>query len=282
MITRIALILLLCLPAGPLAAQSMQAPNNVVTITVTDSAYHAPDTIAAGFTTVRLVNKGTEGHMAHLVRLDSGRTVEEYIKAYSEAVRTVGPRPVWAKRYGGPGAGPHRESSTMQYLEPGTYAMLCLIPHDARNTQNYHFMTGMARPIVVRASDDAARPWTAPKATVVIQLVDYAFVMNRPLTAGKHVIRVESRGALPHEIGILKLAPGKTAADLPAWFRNPQGPPPVIRESGLGGVAALAPNLDAYFRSDLTPGEYVLFCFVTAPDGRPHTDHGMIQQIRIH
>jgi len=275
MTTRISL--LLSLPALVLAAHSIQLPKNVVTITVTDSAYDAPDTIPAGFTTVRLVNKGTELHMAHLVRLDSGRTVEEFVKAYIEAIRTVGPRPAWAKRYGGPGAAPHGESSTMQYLEPGTYAILCLISHGGGP---YHFMTGMVGSLVVRAGDVAAPAHSALTPTVVIRLVDYAFVMNRPLAAGRHLIRVESRGALPHEIGMLKLAPGKTAADFQAWARNPQGPMPVTELTG--GVGALSPNLDAYVETDLTPGEYVLFCFVTAPDGRPHTDHGMIQQIRIH
>jgi hypothetical protein len=277
MITRIPL--LLSLPALTLAAQSTPLRNNVVTITVTDSGYQAPDTIPAGFTTVRVVNKGNEPHMAHLVRLDSGRTVEEFVKAYGEAVRTVGPRPAWATRYGGTGAAPHREKSTLQYLEPGTYAMICLLSHSGGNQGNLHFMTGMVRPLVVRASDGAAPPRAARKATDVIRLVDYAFVMNRPLTAGRHVIRVESRGTLPHEIGMFKLAPGKTAADLQAWARNPQGPMPVTEESG--GVGALAPSLDAYFEIDLTPGEYVLFCFVTAPDGRPHTEHGMIQQFHI-
>jgi len=277
MVTRIAPMFLVCLWAGPLTAQGARAGSNVVTITVTDSAYDAPDTIPAGFTTVRLVNKGTEHHMAHLVRLDAGRTLGEFVKAYTEAVRTVGPRPVWAMRHGGPQAAPQRESSTMQYLEPGTYAMICLIPHGGGP---YHFMTGMARALVVQAGNVAAPAYTAPTPTVVIRLVDYSFVLDRSLTAGSHVVRIESKGAQPHEIGLLKLAPGKTAKDFQAWARNPQGPPPVTAES-QGGVAALAPNLDAYFKVDLTPGEYVLFCLVTAPDGRPHTDHGMIQQIHI-
>lgn len=276
MISRISLALL-CLPAGPLAAQSAPARNSIVTITVTDSAYSAPDTIPAGFTTVRLVNKGSHYHMAHLVRLDSGRTVEEYLKAYSEAVRTVGPRPAWAKRYGGPGAAPGGASSTMQQLEPGTYAILCLIQH---HDGPYHFMTGMAGSLVVRASDGAATSRAEPKTTIVVRLVDYAFEMSRPLTAGRHVIRAENIGSEPHEIGIAKLAPGKTAKDFAVWAMKPHGPPPVV-VSAASGVAALARNLDAYFTVDLTPGEYVIFCFVTAPDGRPHTDHGMIRQVRV-
>jgi hypothetical protein len=49
----------------------------------------------------------------------------------------------------------------------------------------------------------------------------------------------------------------------------------------VGGVNAVAHGVEAYFEADLTPGEYVLPCFVTAPDGRTHVAHGMIQQIRI-
>ena len=62
MITRISL--LLCLPILALATESKQLQKSVVTITVTDSAYYAPDTIPAGFTTVRLVNEGSDFHMA--------------------------------------------------------------------------------------------------------------------------------------------------------------------------------------------------------------------------
>jgi hypothetical protein len=110
----------------------------VVTVTATDYAFQAPDTIPAGFTTFRLVNSSDQIHMAHLIRLEAGRTVQELIEAYSEAVRTVGPRAQsfteyakslqWATRFGGPGAGPHATSANVtQHLEPGTYAWICLM-----------------------------------------------------------------------------------------------------------------------------------------------------------
>jgi hypothetical protein len=38
---------------------------------------------------------------------------------------------------------------------------------------------------------------------------------------------------------------------------------------------------EGYFEAELRSGEYVLFCTINAPDGRPHTDHGMIQQVRV-
>jgi hypothetical protein len=40
--------------------------------------------------------------------------------------------------------------------------------------------------------------------------------------------------------------------------------------------------MESFFNADITPGEYVLFCMATAPDGRSHIEHGMIRQITVH
>ena len=249
----------------------------VFTVTATDYRFEAPDTIDAGFTTFELVNNGDQLHMAHLIKLEGGRTLDDFLVAYNEAFRTKGPRPTWATRLGGPGvANPHGRSNATHDLEPGNYAWVCLmnvpdgIPHVVK--------TAMARPFIVRARNREAAPPTAPEASVVIQLVDYAFRVSAPITAARHMIRVENVGAEPHEIGLLKLGPGKTMRDFEAWMRNPQGPPPA---SSVGGVSSFVANTDAYFEVDLTPGDYVLLCLVTAPDGRSHVEHGMIQHIRI-
>lgn len=230
-----------------------------------------------GLTTFQLVNDSDQLHMAHLIKLEGGRTLDDFLVAYNEAFRTVGPRPPWATRLGGPGvADPRGRSNATHYLEPGSYAWVCLmnvpdgIPHVVK--------AGMAKAFAVRARDRGASPVTAPEASVVIRLVDYAFNISAPLTAGRHMIRVENAGAEPHEVGLLKLAPGKTMQDFEAWLQNPQGPLPA---SSVGGVSSLAANMEAYFEVNLTPGDYVFLCLVTAPDGRPHTEHGMIQQIHI-
>jgi hypothetical protein len=51
--------------------------------------------------------------------------------------------------------------------------------------------------------------------------------------------------------------------------------------SGAGGIAAIAPGMQAFFEANLTPGEYVLACMATAPDGRSHIEHGMIRQVSV-
>jgi len=253
------------------------AAPRLVTLTATDYALEAPDTIEAGFTTFQLVNNGDHFHMAQLIKLEGARTLDAFLVAYHEAFRTTGPRPTWATRLGGPGvADPHGRSNATHYLEPGSYAWICLmnlpdgIPHVVK--------AGMAKPFFVRVRKREAAPQTAPEPSVVIQLVDYAFSISPPFTAGRHMIRVENAGGEPHEVGLVKLVPGKTMQDFEAWMQNPQGPLPA---NSVGGVSSLAANAEAYFEVDLTSGDYVLLCLVTAPDGRPHTEHGMIQHIRI-
>lgn len=44
----------------------------------------------------------------------------------------------------------------------------------------------------------------------------------------------------------------------------------------------MTPGSNTYFDVDLTPGEYILICFVPdAKDGKPHVAHGMMQRVTI-
>lgn len=249
---------------------------HVVTLSMASGAFEAPDTLDAGLTTFHFANHGDEVHYAHAVRLDSGRTVPELLAAYGEAVRTAGPRPTWLTRSGGPGGtAPGDTSSVTHVIGPGRYAWIC--PVDGPDG-NPHLATGEARPFVVRAAaPDAVEP-PAPTASLVIRLVNYAFAVDAPLTPGHHTIRVANEGPDPHDMVMVRLESGKTADDVRAWLRGGEGPPPF---SMAGGVAVLAPGMEAFFEADLTPGEYALFCMATAQDGRTHIEHGMIQQVRV-
>lgn len=248
---------------------------SVVTITVTGYAYRAPDTIPAGFMTLRLVNETEQMHIALVAQLDEGRTAQEFVEAYGHAVRTGGPRPTWARWRGGPGAEPHGESSTTQHFEPGDYVVICAITTPEGTS---HFEVGMVHEFVVRnGSGDAARQ-TAPEADLVMRLLDYDFEMSAPLTAGRHVIRVENAGVEPHDVSLLKLESGMTVDDLRAWLRKPEGAPPGRFEAYL---AALSSGAEAFLEAEVTPGDYVLLCFVDGPTGVPHHERGMIRHIRV-
>ena len=96
---------------------------------------------------------------------------------------------------------------------------------------------------------------------------------------GSHTFLVENVGPQPHELVVVKLAPGKTIQDFAAWAESLKGPPPA---APVGGVAGLDKGLTAHFTVDLTPGEYGMICFVPdAKDGKPHLVHGMMKQFKV-
>lgn len=248
----------------------------VVTVTVSEAGYQAPDTIPAGLTTIRFVNETNDTHMAHLVKIEGAHSLDDLVEAYAEAIRTRGPRPEWMIRFGGPVAEPHSiAASVTQDLEAGLYAWICGMDTPDGTT---HFTAREARALVVLPTGERTSGLTAPNADNVMRLLDYSFALEAPLRSGIQTLMVENLGPEPHEVSVVKLAAGMTLADFEAWFNDPQGPPPATL---AGAVAALAPSLTAYLELDLTPGSYVLFCYVTAPDGRPHIAHGMIQQVTV-
>jgi hypothetical protein len=91
---------------------------------------------------------------------------------------------------------------------------------------------------------------------------------------------VENAGPQPHELVLLKLAPGKKAEDFGKWAESGmKGPPPA---QPLGGVTFLDKGARGSFTADLTAGDYGFICFVPdAKDGKPHLAHGMTKTVTV-
>jgi hypothetical protein len=135
----------------------------------------------------------------------------------------------------------------------------------------------MIKSLTVKPATAASAP--APTPTVTIALADFAFAPDKPLTAGKHIVKVTSSGPQPHEVEIIKFEPGKTMEDLGKWMQKPVGPPP---GHAIGGTSAMLPGATPTFEVDLTPGEYALVCFVPdAKDGKLHLEKGMVMPFKI-
>src|SRR6266571_6287501 len=169
---------------------------SLITITATDYTFGVPDTIPAGFTTFRLVNKGKELHHASLVRLGEGKSAADFQAGLAAAMKSHAPPPSWMSFVGGPNAVTLGDTAiATQMLEPGSYVVVCWIPSLDGVP---HVMKGMMHPLVVTAG---AAPSAAaePTADVTIKLTDYDFQLSQPLTAGKHVVRVENTGARSEE-----------------------------------------------------------------------------------
>ena len=136
-----------------------------------------------------------------------------------------------------PGGG---EVSTTLDLAPGNYVALCFIPSPAPDLKP-HFTKGMVHPFVVVPT---AEKREAPASHFTITLNDYNFNISAPIPAGIHDVRVVNAGPQAHEVLIVRLDPGKKAADLLAWFGKgmkdrrrahrlaaPRGSPPRARTS---------------------------------------------------
>ncbi|MEO7084982.1 MAG: hypothetical protein ABI442_00210 [Gemmatimonadaceae bacterium] len=256
--------------ASATSKASFDASTHTATIHARDFAFDAPDSVTAGWTTFHLVNDGPQLHHAQLVRLDSGKTTTDL----TNALKNPGPPPAWAVFVGGTNApNPGGESSAVFNLEPGNYAMICMVdipdhvPHVAK---------GMMHALRVTPSSNAA---AEPTSDITVALADYSFTTTGTFTAGKHTVKIVNNGPQPHELELVKLQPGKTPKDVADWFVKMDGPPPV---TAIGGVAAQIPKITSYAMFDLTPGKYVLYCFVPdGKDGKAHAEHGMFKEITI-
>lgn len=236
-----------------------------------DYAFEMPATLQAGLTQVTLVNDGKEPHHLWILKLEDGKRLADVFASLKNTIEF----PKWARNVGGPNSPvPGGRSVALIDLEPGHYAVLCVIPA-ADGVP--HVMKGMAKEF------DVVGAYTAPalpRADIVATLSDYDFTFSEPLSAGRKLIRFTNAAAQVHEAFIAKLEPGKTAADLLGWFANKmQGPPPAIP---MGGITGIEPGRSITVVQDLTPGTYAFYCFVAdAKDGREHIAHGMMKEFTI-
>lgn len=258
------------------AASASQAKFDPTTHTATvhakDFAFDAPDTVSAGWTKFHLVNDGPNLHHLQLVRLDSGKTAADL----EAAMKNPGPPPRWAVFVGGPNApSPGSSSDAVVNLEAGNYVIMCLVDIPDHVP---HFAKGMIHPLTVTAPNGPGLAEPTPDVTVTLS--DYKFDVQGAISAGQHTIKVQNQGPQPHEVEVVRIAPGKTLKDLADWINAPKGPPP---GDALGGVDAIVPGVSpAYTTVNFTPGHYAFLCFIPdAKDGKPHLEHGMVKEFDV-
>lgn len=114
---------------------------------------------------------------------------------------------------------------------------------------------------------------------VTVTARDYSFDAPRQVPAGYVTLRMVNRGKEAHHTQLVKLAPGKTAADFQQAMRAGGPPPAWITE--VGGPGAADPGAEANATTYMPAGEYLLLCFVPAPDGKPHVAHGMVRPLTV-
>lgn len=225
--------------------------------------------VTAGPAQLNLVNEGMEPHHVQLLKLNEGVTMDDV----GAALATGNPGALLeiGSFAGGTGVvDPGSESSAdaLVDLEEGTYVMVCFIegpdgvPHLAK---------GMVEAFEVGPADADAE---LPDADVTVNMVDFGYDANELPSSGV-VELVNTSDAQAHEMTLLRLAEGKSAQDVGAFFEGAApGPPPF---SAVGGIQALMPGTSQLLvMEDAEPGEYLMICQIPDPaDGVPHAAKGM-------
>ena len=111
-------------------------------------------------------------------------------------------------------------------------------------------------------------------ASLTVTMREYRFDFNRPVPAGRVVLRVENSGTVQHQLALIKL--------------DPDVPP--LEQQLRGGSRRAAPNIALILRQpgasrtlalDLSAGRYGMVCFLRAPDGEAHALKGMNAEFRV-
>ena len=112
-----------------------------------------------------------------------------------------------------------------------------------------------------------------------VEGTEYAFVTPSTIDGGVVSMEFANTGEEPHEFAMGRLQPGKTLADFREELTNGGDEEPTSSVD-VGGVPLLSPGEQVTITRSLEPGAYVLVCFVPAPDGKTHFQHGMISSFR--
>jgi hypothetical protein len=248
-------------------------PPPVVDIMATDYAFDAPDTIPSGLVTIRLMNHGQEPHHAQLLRMNDGVSFAEF----GAALQSEGESALRLTTLtGGAGAlNPSKSDEVTLNLTPGQYAIACFIPSEDGVP---HLAKGMLRPLTVVAGD-VQTDIAAPQSAGTLTMRDFTFDIPDTLPAGRNTFTVANAGPQPHELNILKLAPGKSLSDVQAWQPDQGTPPPF---EAVGGMNGMSQGETHYMTLDLEPGTYLAICNIPDPgSGVPHSQLGMLRQFTV-
>ena len=245
----------------------------VIVVHAKDFSYVAPKSIKAGASTFHLVNEGSQVHHLAIMKLAAGKTLADF----AAVMKKPGPPPTWLVSVGGPNAAvPGASSDATVTLEPGNYVLVCFVPSPGETAP--HVMKGMVRALTVLPGKSMV---SEPEADVTVTLADYGFTVDKPLTVGRHEVKVVNTAAQTHEVVLMELMPGKTIADMEKWIDKDmmKGAPP---GRPIGGMSNLDKGRTGSFAVDLHPGHYGMICFVPdAKDGKPHSMHGMTKELTV-
>lgn len=246
-------------------------PPPEIAVDATDGTITGPDTVPAGWIKLSAQNLKPRTMCGLFVRLNDGVAPSEF----AEAIK-AGPTPQVQAMVSIEGVVPSAAPNEL-YLRtrPGQHAFVCPVASaGGPPAMKLKMVT------VTNATDKSA---AEPRSELTIIWRDFVFELPSEIKSGARTVKVVNEGKQAHEMPIVKLAPGKTVADILAMVSAPRGPgqPPPPFEI-VGGIGPLAPGGAAIFTLDLKPGTYHALCFIPDPKTqKSHVALGMVQEIIV-
>jgi hypothetical protein len=133
------------------------------------------------------------------------------------------------------------------------------------------------------ATEGGTTPTAGVPGRLDITAVDFLFE-NVPATqpGGLTAITLRNTGAEDHQAQFVRLNEGVTLEQLQTALQSDEtGAAALALVTVAGGVNGIAPGDTGEVMYDLTPGNYVMLCFISGADDIPHVAKGMIQPFEV-
>jgi hypothetical protein len=141
---------------------------------------------------------------------------------------------------------------------------------------------GLATPSYSATNPASGQSTSSSEPRVIeVDATDFAFSMPDSVEGGWVTFRMRNTGQEVHNVSLRKLNEGVTFDQvLPLVAQGAAGD---LRRfvTSTSGVGHVSPGLSADTTLNLEPGDYVVICPITSPDGIVHMAKGMFKPLRV-
>jgi hypothetical protein len=132
------------------------------------------------------------------------------------------------------------------------------------------------------ASDTTTTAAAAKPVALAVSAKEYSFTTSPSVQAGFVDISLDNQGTQGHQAIVARINDGVTPAQLAeANAKDPSGESALGLVALKGGVNGIAPGTKQSVVSKLDAGNYLMICFLPAPDGQTHAQKGMVTPFTV-
>jgi len=261
----------LTLAAGPIApatASASASSETPRTLNVVGTDYHfalsTHTLLHAGLVALHFRNAGQSEHQAQIARLRPGATEQQFLADIRAGHETAAYGLVDFDG-GANTIAPGQQQTTWSRLSAGRYLVICFDPGPG-GTPHMLLGTIASLRVVGQMSDQAPK-----QVRGTIDAYSFGFSMPQHIDPYGIYRFSDTNDSDPHELAIIRLAPGKTVLDFADWVQNGmKTAPPGVFDDGAG---AIEPHHSTWTRLNLRPRRLHRNLLRRRPGDRHATHH---------